>query len=253
MSYRYVGTELDLFANAANWKAYVARNLARFVGGRVLEVGAGIGGNTRFLHNGRVCEWTCLEPDPDLACRMTERLATGDLPPGCRIVEGTLATLDSTARFDTILYLDVLEHIAEDRAELARAVTLLSPKGSLVVLAPAHQFLFSPFDAAIGHFRRYNRATLRALTPPGCRFETSAMLDSAGFFASLANRVMLSAPLPSARQIAVWDKLLVPISRILDRATAHRFGKTVFAVWCKRPGPEPADDGARVGAAAFRQ
>jgi hypothetical protein len=74
---------------------------------------------------------------------------------------------------------------------------------------------------------------LRALTPAGCCVEMTMLLDSAGFFASLANRVLLSEPLPSKRQIAIWDRFLVPISRVLDRMTVHRFGKTVVAVWRK--------------------
>jgi SAM-dependent methyltransferase len=233
MSFHYIGVELEIFAAAANWKTYIAHSIVRFVSGRVLEVGAGIGINTVFLHNDRVCEWTCLEPDNDLAGRIEERLRHGELPQSCRVVNGTIASFDGAARFDTILYIDVLEHIADDRDELARAARLLSPEGRLVVLAPAHQFLFSPFDAAIGHYRRYNWTMLRALTPADCCVEMTMLLDSAGFFASLANRVLLSEPLPSKRQIAIWDRLLVPISRVLDRATAHRFGKTVVAVWRK--------------------
>ena len=240
MSYCYFGQELDLFATAANWKAYLSQSLGRFISGRVLEVGAGIGGNTGFVYNAQVCEWICLEPDPGLAHRIEQRLALGELPANCRVVIGTIAEVDPSARFDTILYLDVLEHIAEDSAELARAGQLLSPSGNLVVLAPAHQFLFTPFDAAIGHHRRYDCATLRALTPPGFRLEASLMLDSAGFFASLANRLLLSSAMPSRRQIAVWDKVLVPISRVLDRVTCHRFGKTVVAVWRLRPKLQPS-------------
>lgn len=233
MSFHYIGAELEIFAAAANWKTYVAHSIGRFVSGRVLEVGAGIGVNAGFLHNDRVCEWTCLEPDTDLVGRIEERLKNGDLPQSCRVVKGRTASFDGAARFDTILYIDVLEHIADDRDEVARAARLLSPEGRLVVLAPAHQFLFSPFDATIGHYRRYNRTMLRALTPAGCCVEMTMLLDSAGFFASLANRVLLSEPLPSRRQIAIWDRLLVPISRVLDRATTHRFGKTVVAVWRK--------------------
>ena len=231
MSYHYVGSELELFAAATNWKAYMATVLRPFVTGRVLEVGAGIGSNIPYLYNGLVSEWTCLEPDRNIAHRIEERLATGQLPANCRIVTGTLASIDTAAIFDTILYLDVLEHIFEDGVELACAHRHLATGGNLVVLAPAHQFLFTAFDAAIGHHRRYNRAGLRALTPPGCQLTTCLMLDCAGFFASLANKVLLSAALPSKRQIAVWDKFLVPISGILDRAVGHLFGKTIVAVW----------------------
>jgi hypothetical protein len=231
MSYNYIGSELELFAAATNWKVYLAGILRPFVVGRVLEVGAGIGSNISYLHNGLVREWTCLEPDANLACRIEGRLGTGELPANCRVVKGTIASIDAAALFDTILYLDVLEHIFEDLAELVSARRHLAAQGNLVVLAPAYQFLFTAFDAAIGHHRRYNRAGFRALTPPGCRLTTCFMLDCAGFFASLANKFVLSAPLPSKTQIAIWDELLVPISRILDRAIGYSFGKTMVAVW----------------------
>jgi SAM-dependent methyltransferase len=238
MGHRYVGSELELFAAAKNWKTYLASVLGRFIAGRVLEVGAGIGGNIAHLYNGRVSEWTSLEPDPDLAQRIEKARAAGALPAGVRVVAGTTESFADAARFDTILYLDVLEHIADDAAELTRAGRFLAGGGNLVVLAPAHQFLFSPFDAAIGHYRRYDPARLAALTPPDSDLAACFMLDCAGFFASLANAVLLSAALPSQRQIAVWDRVLVPISRALDRATGHKFGKTVVAVW--RPSPKAA-------------
>ena len=111
------------------------------------------------------------------------------------------------------------------------AANHLAPDGNLVVLAPAHQFLFSEFDAAIGHHRRYNAASLAAVTPRHCRLQACFMLDSAGFFASLANRFMLAEAMPSPRQIALWDKVLVPVSRILDNVTARKFGKSIVAVW----------------------
>jgi SAM-dependent methyltransferase len=228
---RYTGGELDLFAAATNWKRYVARLLAPHIGRRVLEVGAGIGTNTAFLAGPRVDEWLCLEPDPSLAGRIGQLVAAGALSPCCRVVGGTIAALGVGAAFDTILYLDVLEHIAADRSELADAARLLAAGGALAVLAPAHPFLFTPFDTAVGHYRRYTRASLRALAPPGCRLEALLMLDSAGFFASLANRLLLSAALPTPRQIAVWDKFLVPLSQAADRATRYRFGKSVLAIW----------------------
>ena len=231
MSYHYVGSELELFAAATNWKAYLASVLRRFVIGRVLEVGAGIGSNILYLHNDLVSEWTALEPDADLALRIEERLARAELPPNCRLVNGTIATIDSAALFDTILYIDVLEHILDDSAELVHACRHLATRGNLVVLSPAHQFLFTAFDAAVGHHRRYNRTDMRALTPPGCRLSTCLMMDCAGLFASLGNKLLLSAALPSKHQIAVWDKFLVPISHILDPATGHSFGKTIVAVW----------------------
>ena len=63
------------------------------------------------------------------------------------------------------------------------------------------------------------------------------MLDAAGFFLSLGNRVLLRSASPSPQQIAFWDKAVVPLSRVLDRCLGYRFGKSVLAVWTKTSGP----------------
>jgi SAM-dependent methyltransferase len=231
MTHSYIGSELELFAAATNWKTYFSSALAPFIGARVLEIGAGIGSNIPFLHSPAVRQWTSVEPDPDLARRITERIIIGELPETCRVLVGTIESIEEASRFNTVFYIDVLEHIADDAAELNRAAGHLAPGGNLVVLAPAHQFLFSEFDAAIGHHRRYNAVSLTAVTPPRCRLRTCFMLDSVGFFASLANRFLLAATMPSPRQIAFWDKVFVPVSRILDNVTGHKFGKSIVAVW----------------------
>jgi SAM-dependent methyltransferase len=233
MNQQYVGSELDLFSGASNWKSYFSRVLAPFIGARVLEVGAGIGSNIPYLRTSAVREWTSLEPDPNLARRIVDRTDAGELPRALHVVAGTIENIDAHRRYDTILYIDALEHIRDDGDELARAANLLAPGGNLVVLAPAHQFLFSPFDGAIGHWRRYNGATLAGLTPRGCRIRARLALDSAGFLASLANRLLLKATMPSRGQIAFWDRVLVPISRIVDALTGRIFGKTVVMVWSR--------------------
>jgi len=228
---RYVGSELELFSAAANWKSYIARLLRPHIGRRVLEVGAGIGSNIPYLYATPVQSWVALEPDRRLAAIIQEKLNHGEITQACRVVNGTIDSLEDDDVFDTILYLDVIEHIADDAAELQRAARRLAQGGKLIVLAPAHQFLFSPFDAAIGHHRRYTAASIRAIGPPGSRVEVCRMLDSIGFFASLANRVMLRSAQPTAAQIRFWDNVLVPLSGVVDRLSGFVFGKSVVVVW----------------------
>jgi SAM-dependent methyltransferase len=230
----YVGSELTLFAAAVHWKRYVARAIGPFIGARVLDVGAGLGSNVVYLHHAGVRDWLALEPDAAMAGEIAAAVAQGDLPATCRARAGDTRTLGAAEGFDSVLYLDVLEHIEDDRAELARAAAHLAPGGALIVLAPAHPFLYTPFDKAIGHFRRYTRASLVAAAPAGLELRRCWMLDSVGYFASLANRLLLQSAMPTARQIAVWDRLMVPPSRWLDPATGHRFGKSIVAVWTAR-------------------
>src|SRR5205085_6116702 len=113
------------------------------------------------------------------------------------------------------------------RAELERASAHLRPGGRIVVLSPAHQWLFTPFDAAIGHFRRYTRPMLRAISPPGVEMEACFYLDSVGLLASAANLLFLKQSMPSKQQLHFWDTYIVPISRIVDLCTRRCMGKSV--------------------------
>lgn len=227
----YIGKELELFAEAKHWKRYLARQMRPFLGKRVLEVGAGIGKTTAILCDGTQEEWTCLEPDPQLLLEVEKEIAAGNLPSCCRPRPGTLSSFEESDLFDSILYVDVLEHIEDHRAEAALAFAHLRPGGHLIVLSPAHPFLFTPFDHAIGHFRRYTLRSLAEISPEGATRARWRYLDAVGFFASLANRLLLSQAMPTARQLWVWDKLMVPLSRLLDPLLFYRFGKSVLGIW----------------------
>jgi hypothetical protein len=158
----------------------------------------------------------------------------------CQTNLGTLAALTSERSFDTIIYIDVLEHIEHDKEELALASKHLRPNGRLIVLSPAHQWLYSPFDKAIGHFRRYTKNSLRRLEPPGLVLQQLRCLDAVGMLASLANRLLLKKSLPALKDILFWDRWLVPCSEIIDPLFGFCVGKTIFAVWHK---PQVIDAG----------
>ncbi len=230
-SYEYVGDELEVFQHAVRWKNYYRDRVQRFVRGRVLEAGGGIGGTTRALCLDGVTQWCSVEPDPRLAAEMQRRFAAEPLPVPLRIVTGTLWDLAADPVFDAILYIDVLEHIEDDAAELIRARDLLCPGGHLVVLSPAHPWLFTAFDRAIGHYRRYNRRSLRAAVPAGLREVRMEYLDAAGLLASLANRLVLRSANPTLAQIRFWDGRLVPVSRKLDPLLGRNLGKSIVGVW----------------------
>ena len=227
----YGGEELELFADATNWKTYWSAALRPFIGGDVIEVGAGIGTSTPYLLPAEPKSWLCLEPDPALAAHIDERIAGGELPAVCRSRVGVLADLETELQADTITYIDVLEHIEHDEAEVEQAAMRLRPGGRLVVLAPAFNIVFSPFDKAVGHFRRYSRSDATRLTRPGLRLEKSFYLDGVGLALSLANRLLLKSDLPTRQQIGFWDRFVVPVSRISDHVTAPFFGRTIIMVF----------------------
>jgi SAM-dependent methyltransferase len=232
--HKYVGSELTLFAEATRWKQYLRSQMAPYLGADVVEVGAGLGGTTRLLCTGRERRWVGLEPDRTLAEQLERAAREGTLPACVEIFVGTLGDLPAEALFDTLLYVDVLEHIEDDEGEMVRAATRLRPGGHVVVLSPAHQWLYSPFDAAIGHHRRYTRKSLAALTPESLEPVRLAYLDAVGLLASLGNRLFLRRSMPTPGHIAFWDRAMIPLSRRLDPLLAYSLGKAVLAVWRKK-------------------
>lgn len=225
--YQYEGNELTLFAEARRWKSYVSSFLSEHIRGDVLEVGAGLGAMTQALRRSESGRWLCLEPDPQQADRLSKN------QPRVEVRSERLCDLATTEVFDTILYIDVLEHIENDAKEVNLAFSHLAPGGQLVVLCPAHQFLYSAFDEAVGHYRRYDRSELKRLSPGGGQIIRSCYLDAAGLLASLGNRCLLRQAQPTRRQIAFWDNFLVPVSRWLDPVTQGLLGKSVVVVWQK--------------------
>ena len=233
VGFRYVGSELDIFAEALNWKAYWSSRIERWIWGSVLEAGAGIGANTPFLTNSAVGRWVCLEPDQQLIDQLTENLGPSINGVSHEVVCGTLNTLPHGESFDTILYIDVLEHIEEDAGEVRLAAERLRTGGHLIVLSPAHQWLYTPFDAAIGHYRRYNKASMRRLTPDEMSLEALFYLDACGIAASTANRALLRQSMPTREQIRFWDRRIIPVSRLIDPLLRYSVGKSIVGVWRK--------------------
>ncbi len=232
-SYVYAGNELDIFKHALNWKSYIRSVISYAIQGKVLEVGAGLGGTTRVLKKEEHTSWVALEPDPKLANQLRNNISVEKVLEGVQVKEGTIKELATNDIFDTILYIDVLEHIEHDAQELTKAAFHLNQGGKLVILSPAHNVFYSEFDSAIGHFRRYNRNLLVDLEPEGVVCDKMVYLDMFGMFASLANRFLLKQSMPTLRQILFWDRWLVPLSRLFDRFFFHRIGKTIVVIWQK--------------------
>lgn len=228
--YRYEGDELAIFAEAHNWKQYWISQVASFIKGDVLEVGAGIGSNTTRLRHLSTGQWLCLEPDAQLFAELQWEVVPHVSAP-IDAVCGTVSSLPEDKMFDTALYIDVLEHIPNDVTEIAAVAKHIRSSGHIIVLSPAHQLLYSPFDRAIGHQRRYNRASLLRCTPPNAQSIRVSYLDSAGYCLSLANRLVLHQSSPNLKQILFWDKYILPVSRLIDWVLGFRVGKSILGVW----------------------
>jgi SAM-dependent methyltransferase len=207
---------------ARNYNAWLFSRCEPYLGRRVLDVGAGIGTFVELAAPGR--EVVAAEPDPAFWPLLAWRFGAR---PNVEIVRGTAD--DVRGAFESILCLNVLEHIADDRGALARFHELLVPGGRLLVLTPAHPALYGANDRAVAHERRYRKSELRGrLEAAEFEVETLRLVNPVGalgwFFAIRLGR---SEQVPEA-PLRAYDKL-VPLLRLFDRIE-WPLGLSVWAV-----------------------
>lgn len=219
---------LDRIAEAGNYNDWLLARAAPYVGRRVLDFGAGIGTFTAALLP-LAAEVVAVEPDPQFTPRLHERFA-GDAR--VTIVEADaewLATQDSRRAFDTVVCMNVLEHIADDRLVVRSFHECLAPGGRLLLLVPAHRLLFGEIDRNVGHERRYSRGPLRRLLErSGLEPLELRYVNPVGALGWLVSSRMLRRPQVPAGPLRAYDRL-VPLLRQLDRLPLP-FGLSLWAV-----------------------
>lgn len=228
---KYIGNELDLFSSAFNWKKYWVNIIKPYLGTHILDVGAGIGATARALSQFKCERYLALEPDAEFVNRMQQVNKQNKFNNNFECLVGNVGNLRINDYFDTILYIDVLEHIEKDKEELAQVNKHLLPGGRIIVLSPAHQYLYSPFDKAIGHVKRYNKKSLLLAKPESLVVERMCYLDSIGLLANLGNRLILRASTPNESQIRIWDHWFVPCSTVIDKVIGYRLGKSILGIF----------------------
>lgn len=175
---------LTHLAELDRYNYWLYEQIADDVGEYVLEVGAGTGNITQFLAaNGRRVIATDVVPSYRRA--LQETFAE---QPNVQVGEFNLAQVAPPdyirAGFDTVVCLNVLEHIEHDGFALRQLHKVLATGGKLALLVPSHQFLYGEFDRAVGHFRRYEKRGLRKV------------IESAGFQVRKMRFFSMAAMLP---------------------------------------------------------
>ncbi|MBM2812996.1 MAG: hypothetical protein HW416_3755, partial [Chloroflexi bacterium] len=221
------------------YNAWLWGTISPYVGRRVFEAGCGTGTITRYLAARERVVSTDIDDDyiSLLRGRYLDR-------PNVRIEQADLSSqlwpdlVDE--RIDTVVCMNVLEHLPDDEYVLERFFRLLQPGGRLVLLVPAHMWLYGSIDAAIGHYRRYELAPLQALLRrSGFDVEWARYLNPTGILGWLLNgRVLKRTSVPSL-QAKLYDAAF-PLLRMLGVFKAP-FGLSVVVVGRKSPAAvEPA-------------
>ena len=229
-SAEYYGKDLEAMDSASNYYSWILDEFGKRLGATVLEVGAGSGNfSVRLLQCGPqlLC---CLEPSGNGFAALQQRFSGH---PAVETHQGTLARHAGgwSERFDSIVYVNVLEHIENDADELRLALECLKPGGYLLIFVPALQWLYGSADLSVGHFRRYGRRTLEALfRDRGASIEVCRYWDILGILPWWFTFVLLRRPFVSGKLVGIYDRFVVPLARILERAVRIPVGKNLILV-----------------------
>jgi SAM-dependent methyltransferase len=222
---------LEAMSFAPAYHRWIVDWFGTALAGHIVEVGAGDGTVTRLLLQSNVAQVTALEPDAERAAGLRAAFAR---EPAVRVVAGGTSSPDLPRDIAdaTVVYVNVLEHVADDVAELRRAALLAGAEGRVCIFAPALPSLYSRLDAELGHHRRYTRSSLRAAAESaGLRVERMAYFDRAGALAWwLLHRVAGLRINPGSA--SRYDRL-VPLLRRLDTVLPLPFGKNLICE-CRR-------------------
>ena len=226
----YEGADLEALADMPNYYGWIMDAFAPYVRGHVVEYGAGMGTFSSHLEP-RAVRLTLVEPSANLIPQLSARLS-----PSAKVnifespLEAHVSNLAPDS-VDTIVLVNVLEHIADDREALRLLVRALKRGGHLLLFVPALQFLMSKLDRQVGHFRRYHRPDLRdKVAATGATVETCRYMDLFGAFAWFGVNTLLGVTKFNPKMIAVNDRFVVPASRVVERIFGAPFGKNLLLV-----------------------
>lgn len=226
----YTLADQQLMRRAKRYFAWQADIAGRQLGRRVIEVGCGTGNFTQHLIDREMVMG--LDVVEECVEQARERFA------GQRNLQFRMLDVQDPAfrelnslRADTVVCLNVLEHVRDHRLALEHMHHALVPGGRAVFLLPAFEALYGPADRNLGHFRRYSKPSWEALAKSsGFRVKLARYFNSVGFFGWWANAKIFKREAQSEAQIEVFDRLIVPVLSRAERLIPPPFGQSIFTV-----------------------
>ena len=229
---QYAADDLETMSEARRYQAHVFELLRPHIGSSVLEVGCGIG--TTSLQLAEIAErLVCIEPNMNCVSRARAAL-DGNPKISLRICHLEECDREELVRqrFDTVVCVNVLDHIEDDIRALRLFRELVAPThGRVLIFVPAVPAAYGPLDAALGHHRRYVKRTLRAaFDKAGLDLITLRYTNPIGLVGWMYNAHVSGAIEHTSGQVKLFEQLVAPWALPLDRLLPPPIGLSLFAV-----------------------
>lgn len=229
----YEGRDLEVLAHMPNYYSWIMDTFRPHVTGEVIEYGAGAGTVSAQLAT-LATRLTLVEPSSNLVGLLKRRFeADSRVQVIGTSLENHVVTLADNA-VDTIVMVNVLEHIEDDRDALRHLVRALRPGGKLLIFVPAMQFLMSKLDEIHGHFRRYHRPEMNEkVEAAGARILSCGYFDLIGVAPWFLLNRLLGVTTFNPALVKVNERFVVPVARTMEQIVRPPFGKNLILVAAK--------------------
>jgi len=216
---------------ADNYARSVAKLFSPFIGQSLLEVGTGYGNYKQYLPP--LKRYTSIDVDAEVV-EHARAVDKGGRYYVADVSEDNLKDILGEEKYDTILCVNVLEHIEEQKKALLNMLNVLEFGGYLLIFVPAHMSLYCKLDKMAGHFRRYSMLSLKeVLKGLPCDLINLEYFNPIGAVGWWINKII---PVRSIRQkhiawqVNIFDRFILPLSIRLNCLTKKMFGQSLVCV-----------------------
>lgn len=226
---QYFGRDLEAMSFAENYHKWIVDEFRPYLGDSVAEIGAGTGNFSKFLVAAEIKSLVAFEPSGNMYPLLKEHFKNN------KKVDTVPAFLKDAVKnyqdsFDSVVYVNVLEHVEDDEKELSYVFAALKEKGHLLLFVPALSWLYSKLDRNLGHYRRYHKNALAKLVQnAGFSIVKVKYFDFVGILPWFIAFVLLQQSI-TGDSVALYDKFVVPVMRVAEGVISPPIGKNLLLV-----------------------
>lgn len=231
----YAGKDLEAMSFAVNYHRWLLSLFAPYLGKRIVEVGAGTGSVSELLIEYHPEILSLVEPSTAMYEQLRSCIAGLKTPARIEtyndVFERVAESIKRSAAPDSIIYVNVLEHIADDAAELRIIKHTLDPGGRVFIFVPALPWLHGSMDQQLGHYRRYRRSELEEkCVAAGFKVIVSRYFDFLGVLPWWFKYRLLRSDSMEPGAVKIYDQLVVPLAKTLEATITPPLGKNVLLI-----------------------
>jgi SAM-dependent methyltransferase len=233
--FNYPGRELEAMSLAVNYHRWIFQSMRPFLGRRLVEVGAGTGSFSEMILESPVERLALVEPSQSMYEQLNARLRQLEAAAPVKTYNATFAEVCRQIRDeqhpDSILYINVLEHIRDDERELSLMRETLSVNGRIFIFVPALAWLYGHFDEEVGHVRRYTKTELEdKCRLAGFKIIKSSYFDLIGVIPWYVKYRILKSRGMEAWAVSLYDRYLVRVTKTIESYVRPPIGKNIVLI-----------------------